>query len=100
MVGCTTGIGREINRLGRLVRPASVRVVEVARSILGLALTGVGLHRPQEHRDPDHTAGDPDDAPDRVGGDCERQDRARYLRSTTIVFTEAVTPSATSTTTT
>jgi hypothetical protein len=51
-----------------------------------------------EHEDRSGTADHADDAPDRVRQGGERQ--AGYFRSTTIVFTEAVTPSAISTTTT
>jgi hypothetical protein len=81
-----------------VVRPASVRVVVVAGGVLGVALGVAAGGEPDEHEDRRCAAGDADDAPDRVRERRERQ--PGYFRSTTIVFTEAVTPSATSTTTT
>ena len=86
---------------GRLVGPATVLAVEVARGVLRIAFGGTAAGRPDEHRDADNAADDADDAPDRVGESGERQQGVeRQVRSTTIVLTEAVTPSATSTTTT
>ena len=83
---------------GRLVGPAPMRVVELARGVLRVAVGVAVAGGPHQQPDAGDAAGDPDDAPDRVGEGRERQ--GAYLRSTTIVFTEAVTPSATSTTTT
>ncbi len=80
----------------RLVRPAAVRVVEVARGVLLVAVAVAATGVPGQCRDRSEAADDADDAPDRVRDPCEQS----YFFSTTIVFTEAVTPSATSTTTT
>ena len=77
-----------------------MRVVEVARGVLLVAVVVTPTREPGEQRDRADAADDTDDPPDRVREGGERQREARYLRSTTIVFTEAVTPSATSTTTT
>jgi hypothetical protein len=75
-----------------------VGVVVLAGGVLGVTLGVPVTGEPDEHEDRNGAAGDADDAPDRVrqGGDWQ----PGYFRSTTIVFTEAVTPSATSTTTT
>ena len=76
-----------------------MRVVVVAGGVLGVALGVPVGGDPDEREDRDGAAGNTRDAPDRVGqGSGEWQ--PGYFRSTTIVFTEAVTPSATSTTTT
>jgi hypothetical protein len=53
---------------------------------------------PGEAHDRAEAADHADDPPDRVGDASDEQ--PGYFRSTTIVFTDAVTPSATSTTTT
>jgi hypothetical protein len=75
-----------------------VRVVVLAGRVLGVALGVPAGGEPDEHEDGRRAAGDAGDAPDRVRQGGEWQ--PGYFRSTTIVFTEAVTPSATSTTTT
>lgn len=87
-----------IGASGRVVRPAPVLGIEVARRVLRVAISWAVLRRPYEHGDAGHAADHPYGAPDRVGQGGERQ--CDQVRSTTIVFTEAVTPSATSTTTT
>ena len=85
---------------GRLVGPAAVLGVELARRVLGVTIDVAVAAGPHEHGDSGDAAGDPDGAPDRVGQGRERQRADAQVRSTTIVLTEAVTPSATSTTTT
>jgi len=81
----------------RVVRPAAVLGVELPRGVLRVALDGAAACGPDQQRDARSAADHADDAPDRVGEGGERQDQ---VRSTTIVLTDAVTPSATSTTTT
>ena len=90
--------GGRIGASGRFVRPVPVLGVELARRVLGVALARAGAGGPQEQPDPRDAAGYADRAPDRVGEGGERNQG--QVRSTTIVFTEAVTPSATSTMTT
>jgi hypothetical protein len=75
-----------------------VRVVELARGVLGVAIGVPGAGEAGEHDDRPDAPDDTDRAPDRVRQGGEWQ--PGYFRSTTIVFTEAVTPSETSTTTT
>ena len=74
-------------------------LVEVARGVLVVAVAMSATDEPREHDHATEPAGDADGSPDRVCEGGERQ-RGGYLRSTTIVLTDAVTPSATSTTTT
>jgi hypothetical protein len=73
-----------------------VRVIEVARRVLGVAVGVAAAGEPREDRDRSDAADDADDPPDRVRQSGEDD----YFFSTTIVLTDAVTPSATSTTTT
>ncbi len=74
-------------------------LVEVlAGGVLGIAVGVTGSREVREHEDRRRSTDDADDAPGRVREPGERQ--RDYFRSTTIVFTEAVTPSAISTTTT
>lgn len=81
-----------------LVGPVAVRVVELARGVLLVAVGMAASREPGESRDRAEPSDNADDPPDRVRDGGERQ--PGYFRSTTIVFTDAVTPSATSTTTT
>jgi hypothetical protein len=75
-----------------------VLVVVLAGGVLGVAVGVAGGGVTGEHEDRGDATDDADDAPDRVRQGGEWQ--PGYFRSTTIVFTEAVTPSAISTTTT
>ena len=72
-------------------------LVEVARRILLVAVGMAAAGEPCEHCDRSQPGNEGDDRPDRVGDGGEGQ---CYFFSTTIVFIDAVTPSATSTTTT
>ena len=92
----------QLGASGRLVGPAAVQVIEVARGVLVVSIAVTAARVPGEDRDRAEPADDADGAPDRVGERCERQNfgPAGYFFSTTIVLTEALTPSATSTMTT
>jgi hypothetical protein len=76
-----------------------VHVVVLARCVLLVAVAVPAGGIPPERKDRRRAADDADDAPDRVRERGEQR-QPGYFRSTTIVFTEAVTLSAISTTTT